>query len=937
MITMRIPTASYRIQFTPSFGFQEAKQIVSYLAELGISDLYASPVFKSRKGSLHGYDVVDPNRLNSELGTESHFERLIDHLKSCRMGWLQDIVPNHMAFDYENQMLVDVLENGLSSQYFHFFDIEWNHPYESIKSRVLAPFLGRFYGQSLEEGEIKLRYTKNGFSLGYYSQALPLRLESYVHLLTYRLHVLKKKLGGDHPDYVKLLGILYILKTLSSREEAHERYDQIKFIKTTLWELYHNNEDIRKFIKENIRIFNGKRGNPESFNLLNDLLSEQLFRLSFWKVATEEINYRRFFNINELLSLRVEDDDVFNHTHSLIFRLIEEEKITGLRIDHIDGLYDPTNYLARIREKAGELYIVVEKILDLEEELPSFWPVQGTTGYDFLNYVNGLFCRREHERQFNRIYTNLTGYSTTYDELVSEKKRLILGKHMAGDVDNLAHLMKAISSRDRHGSDITIYGLKRALVEVMAQFPVYRTYIGQGVSRQTDPSYIEEAIERAKGSSPGLLNELQFIERFLLLDFGDYLSEEDKNQWIHFVRRFQQFTGPLMAKGFEDTTFYVYNRLLSLNEVGGNPYRFGISMGDFHHFIEKRAALWPHSLNATSTHDTKRGEDVRARLNVLSEMPKEWERNIRAWSKINGKWKRKLYGRSVPDRNDEYFLYQTLVGAFPFYEGKERHTFRERVKEYIRKAVREAKVHTAWLKPDTDYENAFLSFVEEVLSPHEGNSFLGEFKAFQKKVAPYGMFNSLSQALIKITSPGVPDFYQGTELWDLNLVDPDNRRPVDFEKRRRFLGHIRKREDGDILDLISELLRTKEDGRIKLFLIYRGLKARNKHPEIFQKGAPIPLEAAGKFKDHVIAFGRNNQGKWAVTIVPRFLTSVIKEGEDPLGQRVWEDTHITLPERISNGWKNVITNQWVNTEGKLIIGEALKHFPVALLMREEIS
>jgi len=910
-------------------------EVLPYLGDLGISDIYASPIFRARRGSSHGYDVVDPNQLNPELGTQSHFEQLVRELKTYGMGWLQDIVPNHMAFDYENQILVDVLENGESSKYFGFFDIEWDHPYESIKKRLLAPLLGRFYGESLEEGEIRLRYTKNGFSLKYYNQVLPLRVESYVYLLTYQLHVLKEKLGPDHPDYVKLLGILYVLKTLPSREDMNERYDQIRFIKTTLWELYSGNQDIKKFIKENIRTFNGKRGNPESFNLLNDLLSEQLFRLSFWKVATEEINYRRFFNINELLSLRVEDDEVFNHTHSLIFRLIEEEKITGLRIDHIDGLYDPRNYLARIREKAGELYIVVEKILDLEEELPSFWSVQGTTGYDFLNYVNGLFCRREHERQFNRIYSNLTGHSTTYDELVSEKKRLILGKHMAGDVDNLAHLMKAISSRDRHGSDITIYGLKRALVEVMAQFPVYRTYIGKEVSRQTDPSYIEEAIERAKGSSPGLLNELQFIERFLLLDFGDYLSEEDKNQWIHFVRRFQQFTGPLMAKGFEDTTLYVYNRLLSLNEVGGNPYRFGISMGEFHHFIEKRAALWPHSLNATSTHDTKRGEDVRARLNVLSEMPKEWERNIRAWSKINGKWKRKVYGRSVPDRNDEYFLYQTLVGAFPFYGGEELHTFRERVKEYIIKAVREAKVHTAWLKPDTDYENAFLSFVEEVLSPHEGNSFLGEFIAFQKKVAPYGMFNSLSQTLIKIASPGVPDFYQGTELWDLNLVDPDNRRPVDFEKRRRFLGHIRKRQDGDILDLISELLRTKEDGGIKLFLIYRGLKVRNKHPEVFQKGAYIPLEAAGKFKDHVIAFGRNHQGKWAVTIVPRFLTPVIKEGEDPLGQEVWDDTCIHLPEGVSHQWKNVITSQWVNSEGKLTIGEALKHFPVALLMREE--
>jgi (1->4)-alpha-D-glucan 1-alpha-D-glucosylmutase len=932
---MRIPVASYRIQFTPSFGFQEANKIFPYLAELGISDIYASPIFKARKGSLHGYDIVDPNRLNSELGTESDFERLIKELKTHGMGWLQDIVPNHMAFDHENQMLVDVLENGQSSQYFDFFDIEWDHPYESIKRRVLAPFLGRFYGESLEEGEIKLRYAKNGFSIGYYSQVLPLRLESYVHLLTYRLHELKKKLGPDHLDYIKLLGILYILKTLSSREEADERYDQIKFIKTTLWELYHNNEDIRKFIKENIRIFNGKRGSPESFNLLNDLLSEQLFRLSFWKVATEEINYRRFFNINELLSLRIEDDEVFNHTHSLIFKLIEEGKVTGLRIDHIDGLYDPTHYLARIRQRAEDLYVIAEKILDPEEELPTHWAVQGTTGYDFLNYVNGLFCRREHQREFNKMYTNFAGMVVLYEELVSEKKRLILGKHMAGDVDNLAHLMKAISSRDRHGSDITIYGLKRALVEVMAQFPVYRTYIGKEIFRETDPSYIEQAIKRAKGSSPGLLNELQFIERFLLLDFGDYLSEDEKNQWIHFVMRFQQFTGPLMAKGFEDTTLYVYNRLLSLNEVGGNPNRFGVSIEEFHHFIEKRASLWSHSLNATSTHDTKRGEDVRARLNVLSEMPKEWERNIKAWSKINRERKKKVHGRSIPDRNDEYFLYQTLVGAYPVSDGG--HTeFIQRMKEYIVKAVREAKVHTAWLKPDTDYEDAFISFVEEILSPEDRNAFLREFLPFQRKINHFGILNSLSQTLIKITSPGVPDFYQGTELWDLNLVDPDNRRSVDFERRQAFLREIRARENGNILHLIDELLRTKEDGRVKLFLIYRALKTRNEHIEVFRDGAYIPLEGAGKLKDHIIAFARNHEEKWGVTIVPRFLTDVIQEGDYPFGQGVWDDTHIFLPEGVSHSWENVVTNQYVDNGKKLLIGEVLTHFPVALLTKEEI-
>jgi len=505
---------------------------------------------------------------------------------------------------------------------------------------------------------------------------------------------------------------------------------------------------------------------------------------------------------------------------------------------------------------------------------------------------------------------------------------------MAGDINNLAHLMKGISSRYRHGGDITLYGLKRAIVEVMTLFPVYRTYISPEISRETDYSYIKEAVRKATQSNPGLLNELNFIERFLLLKSRDYLTEEEKKQWVHFVMRFQQFTGPLMAKGFEDTIFYVYNRLLSLNEVGGNPNEFGISLKKFHNFNKKRVNLWPHSLSTTSTHDTKRGEDVRARINILSEMPQEWDNNIKRWSKINRGKKRIVNGRSVPDRNDEYFLYQTLIGAFPFDE-TEYPTFIERVKNYMIKSVREAKVHTAWLKPDTDYEDAYISFVDEILNASEENQFLKEFLAFQKKVSHYGIFNSLSQTLIKITSPGVPDFYQGTELWDVNLVDPDNRRPIDFEKRRPFLRDIRDKAETDILNLIIELFSNKGDGRIKLFLIYRTLKARNENLEVFQKGTYIPLEVAGRFKDHIVAFARSHGKNWAVTITPRFLTTLIKEGEFPLGQQAWDDTYTVFPEGAPTLWKNAITAQVIKGEKTILIGEALRHFPATLLMSQE--
>ncbi len=931
---MRIPISTYRIQFNPSFAFQAAKKIIPYLAELGISDIYASPIFKARKGSLHGYDMVDPNQLNSELGGGTDFADLAEAVKRYDLGWLQDIVPNHMAFDHENLMLMDVLESGNDSEYFSFFDIEWNHPYPNLKGKLLSPFLGKFYGEALEDGEIRLRYDADGFKIYYYNLAFPLRIETYIHLLTHRLNDLKKKTGMDHPDLVKFLGLLYVLKSLPQGAGRDERYYQIRLIKTILWGLYHKNRDIKQFIDENISIFNGEKGDTETFALLNNLLSEQLFRLSFWKVATEEINYRRFFSVNELICVKVENEDVFNHNHSLVFKLIREGKITALRIDHIDGLYDPFNYLKGIREQAGNIYMVVEKILKSEEQAPSFWPIQGTTGYDFINFVNSLFCDKRGEKAFDRIYSRFTGIKTGYDNIVYEKKRLILEKHMAGDIDNLAHLLKDISGKDRHASDITFHGLKKALAEFMVHFPVYRTYLNGQLSRDKDFDYIIKAAEKAGHHNPGLFYELKFIERFLLLEFEDYVFEQEKEKWFQFIMRFQQFTGPLMAKGFEDTVLYVYNRLLSLNEVGGSPDRFGISPERFHSFNEKRGDLWPHSLNTTSTHDTKRGEDIRARINVLSEIPQEWENNLKRWSKINRKKKKKVKPINVPDKNDEYFLYQTLLGAFPFFENQYP-AFTERVKAYIIKAVREAKVHTAWLKPDKEYEDAYSGFVEDILNQTKENPFLKAFLPFQKRISYYGIFNSLSQTLIKITSPGVPDFYQGTELWDLNLVDPDNRRPVDFNKRQAFLEKIIEGVRTDILRLIETLLSTKEDGGIKLLLIYKALKTRHKNCVLFRKGSYIPLETSGKFKNHIIAYARNYERNWAVTIVPRFLTGVIEEGQYPIGSEIWHDTQVCLPQDHQKHWKEAISDQVIKNKNKLMIGEVLNVFPVSLLINEE--
>jgi (1->4)-alpha-D-glucan 1-alpha-D-glucosylmutase len=931
---MRIPTVTYRIQFNSAFGFDAAKAITNYLAELGISDLYASPIFKARAGSTHGYDIVDPTVLNPELGTQEAFEALVQELQQHSIGWLQDIVPNHMAYDSENKYLMDVLENGPDSNYVDYFDLAWNSPFASSHEPILAPLLGNFYGDSLENGEIQLKYDESGLNVNYYNLKLPLKLESYAKFLTQNLGKLAKNLGRKHPIFVRLLGILYMVKNIPSEATAQQRQDQAAFVKGLLWELYTDNDDVRTFIDENLQLFNGEPGKPESFNLLDSLLTEQFFRLSYWKVGAEEMNYRRFFTVNELISVKVEEVKVFNNTHDLIGKLVDEGKFTGLRIDHIDGLYDPSQYLERLKEKTGDTYITVEKILQPGEDLPSNWPVQGTSGYDYLNYLNGIFCKTDNEDKFTEIYWDFTGSRRTFEEIVPEKKQLIIDRNLAGDIDNLAFLLKKISGKYRYGNDFTINGLKRALAEVLTRFPIYRTYITQEGISEADRPYIQDVIEAAKANTPLLQNELNFIEKLLLLEYDDSLTQAEKDQWLYFVMRLQQYTGPLMAKGVEDTALYVYNRFIALNEVGSEPGRFGISASEFHDFNQKRQDTWPLAMSASSTHDTKRGEDIRARLNVLSEIPEEWQKQVRTWSEINRSYKKTVKRLTMPDRNDEYLFYQTLVGAYPFFE-HEYASCVERVKDYLLKAIREAKVYTAWLRQNSTYENAFIDFVSAVLEPSQDNPFLKEFVPFQKRVAYYGIFNSLSQALLKIASPGIPDFYQGTELWDFSLVDPDNRRPVDYEIRQSYLKAIKEQAKTDILKLIDELLANKEDARIKLFLTNQALKARRESLEVFEKGSYLPLEVSGKFQEHIVAFARSDGNKTIVTIAPRFFTSLIQPGEYPLGQQVWDDTSLKLPAAGASAWKDAITEQPVQANGTLLIGEALKHFPVALLVSQD--
>ncbi len=925
-----IPSSTYRVQLNSRFNFESLKNIVPYLSELGISDIYASPFFKARSGSMHGYDVVDPRQLNPELGTPEIFEELINTVHSFQLGWLQDIVPNHMAFDSQNEILMDVLEKGPDSHYADFFDIDWESHSHSLQGKILTPFLGSFYGDCLENGELVLAFDEHGFSINYYEHRYPLCLDSYIKILTHNSTKLKQALGEEHPDYVKFLGVLYVLKSFLARELTDDVDDQTLFIKRLLWELYNQNDFIKDFIDQNVRTFNGTKGQPESFDQLDNLLYEQHYRLSFWKVGTEEINYRRFFYVNDLISLKIEKNDVFEHVHALISKLLAENKINGLRIDHVDGLYDPTSYLARLGHYENA-YLVVEKILDFAEDMPENWSIHGTTGYDFLNVVNGLFCQKENEYAFDKIYQKFARNKIYLTPLVYEKQKLIIEKHMAGDIDNLAHVLIKVSSRYRYGNDFTLYGLSRALIEVLAMFPIYRTYISAGVLSKTDINYINNAVRRAKTILPDFENELDFIARVLVLDFDENMTTKEQQQWLHFVMRFQQMTGPLMAKGFEDTVLYQYNRFLSLNEVGGNPGKFGVSDIEFHHFNKNRQNRLPHTMNATATHDTKRGEDVRARLNVLSELPAEWQQHVNLWSRMNRRLKTKVNDIQAPDFNDEYFLYQTLIGSFPFYE-TEFDNYLERIKSYVIKAVREAKVHTAWLKPDSAYEDAYITFVNKILTGYRRNKFLLDFKPFQQKIAYYGMFNSLSQTLLKITSPGLPDFYQGTEGWDLNLVDPDNRRPVDYEKRYEQLRLLQEKFAAEPLALMHEVLRDYKDGRIKLLLMHRALKMKSQYSTLFTHGEYVPLEIDGTLKNHVIAFARHEGELWSVTIVPRFLTKLISEHEYPLGEKTWTDTFIKPVEGMPSRWQHAITGQSIICDGNLRISETLRHFPVALLI-----
>ncbi|MBI1921417.1 MAG: malto-oligosyltrehalose synthase [Geobacter sp.] len=980
----RIPLATYRLQLNRGFNFAAARDILPYLDDLGITDIYASPIFAAREGSPHGYDIVDHNALNREIGTEEEFGELCGGLGSLGMGLVMDFVPNHMCIESSaNARWMDVLENGPASQNAYFFDIDWEPVKKELRNKVLLPLLAGQYGNALENGELALGFHQGAFYIHYGEFRLPVEPASYLHILHHRLEELKEPVPADAPLLLELLSIITSLEHLPSTTEQdpdkrEERYREKEIVKNRLARLCEKSPEIAGFIGENVRIFNGIKGEPASFDLLDGLMREQAYRLSFWRVATEEINYRRFFDINGLGAIRMEDPLVFKETHLLLFRLIREGKITGVRVDHIDGLYDPYAYLHRLQkgcftqlrlaensgmpaddETAAEgalgreydeavaanpaikaFYIIGEKILLKGERLPEDWPVFSTTGYDFLNTLNGIFVDTDSARKFDRTYDRFGGGSINFQEVIYEKKKLVMQVAMSGEINTLGHQLNAISERDRLTRDFTLNSLTRAISEVIACFPVYRTYTNSMQVREKDSQYVEEAVARAKRKNPAISAYIfDFLRDVLLLRLPEHATEGNRMEWLHFVMRFQQITGPIMAKGVEDTAFYVYNRLASLNEVGGTPDRFGTPLDTFHGQNLERLKSFPHSLTATSTHDSKRGEDVRARLSALSEVPDEWRKALLTFRAARRK-RELVEGEPVPSRNEEYLLYQTLLGAWPTGPMDEAAiaAFGERITDYMTKGVREAKVNSSWINPNIPYEEALAAFIAAILADKR---FMREFRPFQERIARLGMFTSLSQTLLKITSPGVPDFYQGTELWDLTLVDPDNRRPVDFGLRREALSGLARREkEIGPLELIRELLAGWEDGRIKLYITLRTLNFRRENRELFENGDYLPLEVSGEKERHVCAFARRQGGKSAIAVAPRFFAALVPEpGMLPCGEGIWGETFVTIPEETPGTlYRNIFTNETVTAierDGKttLPLAAVFTGAPVALLER----
>ncbi len=938
--------STYRLQFGPGFGFKEALVAVDYLADLGATDLYTSPLLQAASGSTHGYDLVDYGRVNGELGGGGDFEALSDRLREKGMGLLLDWVPNHMGIPAgQNKLWDDVLENGPSSLYAEYFDIDWAPPKQGMRDKVLLPILGDQYGVVLERGELKVVWEGGALGLAYYEKRLPLGPKTWLPLLESALARLA--LGEGDEARIEFESVLSSLRYLPSQqdtspEQRRERAREKEVVKRRMGELSARSPEVEAALLEAVAEFNGVPGVPASFDALDQVVQSQGYRLASWRVASEEINYRRFFDVNDLAAVRMEDPRVFEHAHALLFKLVAEGRVSALRLDHTDGLFDPYAYFEALQRRfparasegaalatpddvARPLPILVEKILGHDEHLPARWPVDGTTGYEFLTTALGLWNDPRAEAGLTRFYERFAGDHTPFVDHVYAAKHFILRHSLASEVHMLARALERIAGKNRKWRDFTLVSLTSALVETIAAFPVYRTYLrpGEPPSEQ-DKRRVKHAVGVARRVNPGLAGSVfDFLEDVLLMraEGGGADAEQER-----FALQFQQLTGPVTAKSVEDTAFYRYHRLVNRNEVGGDPDKFAVSIDEFHAHNAERLRRWPLGMVTLSTHDTKRGEDTGARLAALTEVPDEWRRAVGRWSRRAEKVKAGASDSAMPSRGDEYLFYQALVGAWPYgWDGRAgRDEFAERLAAYLGKAAKEAKLFTSWTNPDPAYDEAVAAFARGMLADED---FVADVRAFCELIAPAGATNGLAQSLLRYCAPGVADTYQGSELWNQSLVDPDNRRPVDFGRRREMLAEIVRRK-GDPRALAAELLGRYADGAVKLYVAHVALAARRDRRELFLCGDYEGLPG----DEHLVAFTRARGAERLVCCVPRLPQGLARgERSFPLGD-AWGARSLALPH--SGTYRNAFTGVRLENRGELALADVFADFPVALLFLE---
>ena len=860
------PVSTYRVQFSKDYSFRQFSEHLDYLSQLGVGTIYASPVFSAVSGSMHGYDIINPHNFNPEIGSLEDFDRIVNRLRIKKIGWMQDIVPNHMAFHPENYWLTDVLEHGRNSEYASYFDIDFDHP--DFGGKIIIPFLGSSVEEALKKGEIQVSVRNGRIVFQYYDFIFPVNDESLISYLKEEINPNLKLLATK----LKKHGLSY--------DEAHSVVEAF-------------NEDISK---------------------LKELLTYQHYLLTHWKEIDTHLNYRRFFTINTLICLQIDKNEVFDDYHSFIGGLVKEGKIQGLRIDHIDGLKDPSKYIEKLRLLTGdEPYIIAEKILKQNERIPANWRLNGSSGYDFLAVVNNLLTYKLSSAKLLKYYNKLTGINQEPDEIIYQKMKLILSQNMQGELNNLAWMF-SFSGFSKPGASqgISQETIREAIGEFLLACPQYKLYSNTFPISDEDKSIIVSIIKLATGRNPSLKKPLLLLQKIFL-----GRTEADKSMVMNFFMRCMQFTGPLMAKGTEDTAMYHYNWFISHNEVGDSIDADGISVEEFHLLMRNRQKSMPYNLNTTSTHDTKRSEDVRSRLNVISEIPEEWIENVEIWRKENRSFITRLNKKEVPDANEEYLIYQTLTGVMPF-TGHSDNQFLTRITDYFVKVLREAKVNSNWTDPDKNYEKTVCEFVRKILMP--GSIFLETFLPFHKKISAYGVINSLVQLTLKSTCPGIPDFYQGNELWDFSLVDPDNRRSVDFVMREHMLRQLIREQASYNGEFLQYLYSKREDGRIKMWFTHLLLDERRKNPELFVHGQYYPLEVTGRYRDNILAFSRNHLNTWYIIVVPLY-TSFLKIKSE---FTVWGDTKIFIPELAPEKWISILDRNLFHFERSIYVSEILK-------------